>query len=249
MTHTQRGSASGSPDLLSSVRALSPTQFEHWVADIFRLHFPAATVRQTGGSGDRGVDIVVQDSRGTLVVQCKRYAPGKLVGSRDVQMLLGAMMHRGTDWGAFVTTSSFTAEARAIAKTHQIWLVGADELLKLATKYDPAIREKKRVAQEQAERLREQRHAAWQKQTAEDYVKYQQGLQAKAELKQKMIRREAINRRISSLFGLWFFVLILALFLVRFLKLSDSFGISERAIILAILVAALVSFLIVRIDR
>lgn len=94
---------------------LSPTTFEKVIADTLKAA-GYRDVKQTGGSGDRGVDICGQTPVGEkVVVQCKCYAPGNTVKSPEVQQFIGManVVHRA-QVAIFVTTSSFTAEARSI---------------------------------------------------------------------------------------------------------------------------------------
>jgi restriction system protein len=78
-------------------------------------------VRHVGGAGDRGIDIVAEDSRGrTFLVQCKRYSNGAKVGSVDIQKLMGAVVHQGADGGIFVTTASYTPAAVDLARTGRV---------------------------------------------------------------------------------------------------------------------------------
>jgi restriction system protein len=106
----------------------TPTEFEETVADLLREQ-GFRGVRRTGGAGDLTADIVARDRAGRLVVvQCKRYAPGKPIGSKDLQTFIGMQrVHHEADYGLYVTTSTYTAPARALADRHGITLVdGAD---------------------------------------------------------------------------------------------------------------------------
>jgi restriction system protein len=110
--------------------ALTPTQFEHAVANLFNRH-GYKDVRVVGKRGDRGADIAARDPGGVrIIVQCKRYAPGRTVGSPDVQMLLGAVaqhLHDATR-GVFVTTAEFSPPAREMALQHGIELIDGPKL-------------------------------------------------------------------------------------------------------------------------
>lgn len=103
--------------------AFTPAQFETAVAAM--LHdLGYHDIRQVGGSGDLGADITCRDTRGrSVVVQCKRYAPGARVGSRDLQAFIGMLaVHHHADRGIFVTTSEFTEPAWDLARRHDIEL-------------------------------------------------------------------------------------------------------------------------------
>ena len=106
---------------LDQLLAMSPTRFEQAVASLFR-DLGYRRVRTVGRSGDLAVDIECRDAKGQpLMIQCKRYAPARKVGSRDVQTFVGMIfMHHRADRGVFVTTSSFTKPAVGLARDQGI---------------------------------------------------------------------------------------------------------------------------------
>ena len=78
-----------------------------------------AISQHLGGPGDEGLDGVIrQDALGldVVYVQAKRYAPERKIGRPDIQAFVGALTGAQADRGIFITTSSFTAEARAYAE-------------------------------------------------------------------------------------------------------------------------------------
>nr|WP_255479595.1 restriction endonuclease [Quadrisphaera sp. RL12-1S] len=103
-------------------KSLSPKQFEEQVARLLRRDgwFNAAVV---GGANDRGADVIATRNGHKMVVQCKRYF-GHKVTSREMQQFVGMCYdeHRATI-AVFVTTSSFTKEARAIATSRRVVLI------------------------------------------------------------------------------------------------------------------------------
>jgi hypothetical protein len=117
---------------LSELLMLSPSQFESAIAQLFR-DSGYRHVKMRGGSGDLGVDITCDGPNGERVaVQCKRYAPGKPVGSPVIQSFIGmATTHHRVDRGIVVTTSNFTEPARKLAKQHRIRLIDGDELARI----------------------------------------------------------------------------------------------------------------------
>ncbi len=121
---------------------LSPSQFEEVVAQLLRDNGYRHVARR-GGPGDLGVDIICRDPNGQSVAfQCKRYAPGHLVGSREIQLFIGMVTteHR-VDRGVFVTTSDFTAPAAALAKRHPwIRLINGSELARIIGPDGPPLR-------------------------------------------------------------------------------------------------------------
>lgn len=78
-----------------------------------------ATTEHLGGSGDEGLDGVIrQDALGldVIYVQAKRYAPDRKIGRPDIQGFVGALVGAKSERGIFITTSGFTADARAYAR-------------------------------------------------------------------------------------------------------------------------------------
>jgi restriction system protein len=76
----------------------------------------AGAVEHLGRSGDGGIDGVVrQDVLGLdrVFVQAKRYGTEHGVGRPDIQAFVGALHGVQADRGVFITTSRFSAEARA----------------------------------------------------------------------------------------------------------------------------------------
>ena len=108
--------------------AMTPTQFETAVGQVLGRHGYRLT--PTGGPGDLVADLVGTAPGGrATVVQCKRYAPGHPVGSRDVQLLMAlGIRHHRAEHLVLVTTSDFTDPARDLAEQHGIELINGEEL-------------------------------------------------------------------------------------------------------------------------
>jgi len=108
---------------LNDLLALSPTAFEEAMVDLFR-DLGYRNVTRTGGPGDLAADITCNDPAGRrVVIQCKRYARDNHVGSPVLQAFIGMItVHHKADHGIFVTTSSFTAQADDLARTHRVTL-------------------------------------------------------------------------------------------------------------------------------
>ena len=108
--------------------SMTPREFELAVGDILGRH--GYGLRVTGGPGDLVADLTGTDPGGRpTVVQCKRYAPGHPVGSRDVQLLMAlGMRHHKAERLVLVTTSDFTDPARDLADEHGVDLISGEEL-------------------------------------------------------------------------------------------------------------------------
>ncbi len=113
---------------MDALLALSPRQFEEWVAGYLRAQ-GYAEVERVGGAGDLGVDLRCRDQHGSLVlVQCKRYQPGRKVGSPAIQTFFGMLAHHGAERGIFVTTSDYTPAARKLAGERDIELIDGQRI-------------------------------------------------------------------------------------------------------------------------
>lgn len=109
--------------------ALSPRDFEHFVAGLFERRGYFVEVR--GRSGDLGVDLVLTQASGRLaIVQCKRYRHA--IGPEVVRELFGTMVHERAYHGFLVTTAEISSSARAWAADKPITLVDGQALSRLS---------------------------------------------------------------------------------------------------------------------
>ena len=107
-------------ELLKRALGLSPTEFERLVVRLLEQmgYGRSGMVEHSGRGGDRGIDgIISQDPLGLdrIYLQAKRYAPDQSVQRPAIQGFVGALMGAQGDRGVFITTSSFSAGARAEA--------------------------------------------------------------------------------------------------------------------------------------
>lgn len=114
---------------LGAVWAMDDRQFEEFVADLCRRD-GCIDVKRVGGAGDLGADVtgLLPDGR-RFVIQCKRYAKHRTVGSRDIQTFNGtARAEHGADVPIFVASCVFTKPARDFAARHNLCLIDIDLL-------------------------------------------------------------------------------------------------------------------------
>ncbi|MEU6164827.1 restriction endonuclease [Streptomyces tanashiensis] len=114
---------------MEAVWAMDPLRFEEYVAELCRRD-GCTEVRRVGAANDLGADVMgrLPDGR-KLVVQCKRYAKHRTVGSPDLQKFNGtARSEHGADVPLFVASCKFTKQARAFAARHDLVLVDVDLL-------------------------------------------------------------------------------------------------------------------------
>ncbi|CAN5408293.1 hypothetical protein BH10PAT3_BH10PAT3_5610 [soil metagenome] len=100
--------------------------FEQAVANLFRNIGFTAEVSNRGGDG--GIDIILQNARRRIAVQCKRYK--STVGPHVIRDLWGTMNYLGFDEGCIVTTTGFTKSVTDFAKDKRIFLIDLNDILK-----------------------------------------------------------------------------------------------------------------------
>jgi restriction system protein len=123
----------GRPGVAADPAGLDPAGFEEYVAALCRRD-GCRDVVVTGGAGDLGADILAVTPAGRrMLVQCKRYAPSRRVGSPEVQRVGGtyAVVH-GADLAVVVTTAAYTEAAVEYARVARIRLVDGAELAEWA---------------------------------------------------------------------------------------------------------------------
>jgi len=86
---------------------------------------------RVGRSGDGGIDGVIrEDTLGldAVFVQAKKWAPDRNVGPREIREFLGALQDVEAAKGIFITTSSFSPDARELAQRRRVVLLDGLEL-------------------------------------------------------------------------------------------------------------------------
>ena len=104
-----------------TVRTMSGTQFELYVAALLRAM--GHNTRVLGGSGDQGVDLIVDYFGERVAVQCKNYA--KPVGNKPVQEVYTGAKHHGGQQAWVVAPAGFTNGAFELARSVGVKLFAA----------------------------------------------------------------------------------------------------------------------------
>lgn len=124
-------------EILQRVREGTPKFLELVVLQLLKaMDYGSSdsSIEHLGGAGDEGVDGVInQDSLGLqrIYVQAKRYKAENTIGRPDLQKFVGALTGLGANGGVFITTSSFSNDAREYSKknlTPRIVLIDGEEL-------------------------------------------------------------------------------------------------------------------------
>lgn len=134
-------------ELLARLRESDPSFFEDAVVRVLlAMGYGGAEQRgkRIGGTGDGGVDGVIdQDALGLerIYVQAKRYGAGNNVGREAIQAFIGALHGLGANRGIFITTSSFSQQARSYAAAipTRIVLIDGERLVNLMITYGVGV--------------------------------------------------------------------------------------------------------------
>jgi restriction system protein len=86
---------------------------------------------RVGRSGDGGIDGVIREDMlglDAIYVQAKKWAPDRNIGPREIREFLGALQDVEASKGIFITTSSFSPDARELAHRRRVVLMDGLEL-------------------------------------------------------------------------------------------------------------------------
>ena len=127
--------------LLTSMKTMSPSGFERLVVKLLEA-MGYGEGRQIGGSGDQGIDGVInQDSLGLEVVyiQAKRWKGA--VGEPEIRNFAGSLDLRGANKGVIITTSMFSQSAKICAdrSVRTIRLIDGGELAELMIRHNVGV--------------------------------------------------------------------------------------------------------------
>lgn len=100
------------------------TEFEDYLASLYRLQ--GWKVTQIGGSGDYGVDLIIQKQSTICAIQAKRYSDK--VSLPAVQQVFTGMYFYDANCCKVVTNSFFTKNAKTLAAKVGCELVDRAEL-------------------------------------------------------------------------------------------------------------------------
>ena len=128
-------------ELLSQLRQMDDYEFEQLVGDVWEQRGWKTTV--TSGQADRGIDVIAEKStpfHQKHLIQAKRYSKGNKIGSPDVQQYSSLQQQESNvDSVIIVTTSSFSPQAKEIAKKLNVKLVDGAELSGIILNNEPDL--------------------------------------------------------------------------------------------------------------
>lgn len=131
-------------ELLETLAQVSPQYFETIVLDLLhRMGYGTnrEDLQRVGGVGDGGIDGVISLDRLGLekvYVQAKRWQGS--VGRPEIQGFYGALAGQRSDKGVFITTSTFTQQAKDFAKSvERVVLVDGEKLASLMMEHEVGV--------------------------------------------------------------------------------------------------------------
>lgn len=131
-------------ELLETMAQVSPQYFETIVLDLLhRMGYGASRedLQRVGGVGDGGIDGVISLDRLGLekvYVQAKRWQGS--VGRPEVQAFYGALAGQRATKGVFITTSTFTTQAKEFARSvERVVLVDGERLAGLMMDHEVGV--------------------------------------------------------------------------------------------------------------
>jgi restriction system protein len=135
-------------DILSKVISLSPNYFEKLVVELLvKMGYGGSLKdagRVVGKAGDEGIDGTINEDKlglDIIYIQAKRWKPGNVVGRPDLQQFVGALAGQGAKKGIFITTSTFTKEAKNYVPRNEtkIILIDGEMLAQYMIEYNVGV--------------------------------------------------------------------------------------------------------------
>lgn len=140
-------------ELLQSIKNKPISFFEYFIVELLRKigykGIDSSNFEVIGKQEKEGLEgILYQDELciEKIYVQAKKWEME--VTSKDVRNFIGALNLKGTNKAVFITTSTFSPEAKAEAKQnplHKIILIDSDQLMQLAIRHNVGIQTKQIV--------------------------------------------------------------------------------------------------------
>lgn len=135
-------------ELLSKVQSLTWMDFERLVVQLLVRMGYGGSVKDAGRalakSGDEGIDGTIKEDKlglDIIYIQAKKWQTGNTVGRPEIQKFVGALAGQGAKKGIFITTSSFSREARDYVPRNEtkIVLIDGEELTQLMIDHDLGV--------------------------------------------------------------------------------------------------------------
>lgn len=135
-------------DLLDKIKQIDPGAFEWLVLRLLHAMGYGGSIKDVEGvptGPDGGIDgLIKEDKLGldAIYIQAKRWDQDKSVGREKIQAFQGALAGVGARKGVFMTTSSFTQQARTYVerlRDSKIVLIDGQQLAQLMIEHDVGV--------------------------------------------------------------------------------------------------------------
>lgn len=135
-------------DLLDKIKQMDPGAFEWLVLRLLHAMGYGGSIKDVEGvptGPDGGIDgLIKEDKLGldAIYIQAKRWDQDKSVGREKIQAFQGALAGVGARKGVFMTTSSFTQQARTYVerlRDSKIVLIDGQQLAQLMIEHDVGV--------------------------------------------------------------------------------------------------------------
>jgi restriction system protein len=135
-------------NLLDKIREMEPGAFEWLVLQLLHAMGYGGSIKDVEGvptGPDGGIDgLIKEDKLGldAIYIQAKRWDNNKSVGREKIQAFQGALAGVGARKGVFMTTSSFTQQARTYVerlRDSKIVLIDGQQLAQLMIEHDVGV--------------------------------------------------------------------------------------------------------------
>ncbi len=117
------------PTVSEKLRKIDWFQFEKLIGLIYR-HRGFSVERLGGANSDGGVDLIIKSSAEKFAVQCKHWRKWT-VGVRHVREFLGTLTDSGISKGIFITSSSYSGDAKQLADKHGIQILDETDIIQM----------------------------------------------------------------------------------------------------------------------
>lgn len=107
---------------------MNDRQFEYFCAAIvIGLREGYTFVMRCGGTGDQGADIIMRNAYGLrIIIQAKQWTDNT-IGSKEIREFSGTLIHYEAIAGFFITTSTFSRDARAVIDKNPVRIKAIDK--------------------------------------------------------------------------------------------------------------------------
>jgi len=120
-------------EIINKVVSLPPNFFEKLVVELLVKMGYGGSLKDAGKaigkSGDEGIDGTIKEDKlglDIIYIQAKRWTPGNIIGRPELHKFVGALAGQGAKKGIFITTSTFTKEAREYIPRNETKIVLID---------------------------------------------------------------------------------------------------------------------------